>query len=177
MLQLIQLQFRSVREVCFKGYVTVLANLDSRIQTCIQRYRARRNLDSVRSNILTKYFILGGVECGTKAFTGGLDQETIESSTAAEIAALQASNYIRTGSGNAKYYDGSDNWVVDFEGVAKGFLQVYPRRNDRTANLLQLSQNPEHVSYRQRETCPALHHGHPKFSELCPSAPGLRRIY
>ncbi|KAE8442563.1 hypothetical protein EG329_003050 [Mollisiaceae sp. DMI_Dod_QoI] len=98
---------------------------ESRIQTCIQRYRARRNLDSDRSNILTKYFMLGGVESGTKAFTGGLDQETIESSTAAEIAALQASDYIRTGSGNAKYYDGSDNWVVDFEGVAKGFLQLY----------------------------------------------------
>lgn len=92
------------------------------MQTCIQRYRSRRKLDETRSNILTKYFMLGGVEATTKAFTGGLDEETIENSTAAEIAALQASDYIRTGVSGNKYYDGSDNWVVDFEGVAKGFL-------------------------------------------------------
>ena len=67
--------------------------------------------------------MLGGVEATTKAFTGGLDQETIENATSEEIAALQATDYVRTGiSANAKYYDGSDNWVVDFEGVAKGFL-------------------------------------------------------
>lgn len=97
---------------------------ESRIQTCIQRYRARRNLDEVRSNILTKYFMLGGIEATTKAFTGGaLDQETLDNASAAEIAALQATDYVRTGgSGNAKYYDGSDKWVVDFEGVAKGFF-------------------------------------------------------
>jgi hypothetical protein len=34
---------------------------------------------------------------------------------------------VGTGSKNAKYYDPSDseNWVVDFEGVAKGFLYVF----------------------------------------------------
>lgn len=92
------------------------------MQTCIQRYRGRRNLDSTRSNILTKFFMLGGVEATAKAFTGGLDKETVENSTAAEIAALRASDFIRTDAPGDKYYDGSDKWVIDFEGVVKGFL-------------------------------------------------------
>lgn len=67
--------------------------------------------------------MLGGIESTTKAFTGGaLDQETLDNATAAEIAALQATDFVRPSGGNAKYYDGSDKWVVDFEGVAKGFL-------------------------------------------------------
>ncbi|KAH6723035.1 Argonaute siRNA chaperone complex subunit Arb1-domain-containing protein [Leptodontidium sp. MPI-SDFR-AT-0119] len=93
-----------------------------RMETCIQRYRARRKLDEVRSNILTKYFMLGGVDSTSKAFTGGLDKETVENSTAAEIAAIQASDFLQTGSKNAKYYDGSDGWVVDFESVVKGYF-------------------------------------------------------
>ncbi|TVY62330.1 Argonaute-binding protein [Lachnellula suecica] len=98
---------------------------DPRIQTCVQRYRARRKLDSIRANIFSKYLILGGIEATVKAFTGGaLDKETLESSTAEEIAAVQATDFIRTGTKNAKYYDPSDadKWVVDFEGVAKGFF-------------------------------------------------------
>jgi len=55
-------------------------------------------------------------------FTGGLDKETLENSTAAEIAAIQATDFVQTGTKNAKFYDGSENWVVDFEGIAKGFL-------------------------------------------------------
>lgn len=87
----------------------------------------RRKLDSVRSNILTKYLILGGIEATGKTFNGGLDKETLENSTASEIAAIQATDYIR--SGNAKYYDPSDteNWVVDWEGIVKGFLWVISR--------------------------------------------------
>jgi len=54
--------------------------------------------------------------------------ETLENSTAAEIAAIQATDYVQTGTKNAKFYDGSDNWVVDFEGVAKGFLYaIFPQ--------------------------------------------------
>jgi hypothetical protein len=96
-----------------------------RIETCIQRYRKKRNLDETRSKILTRYFMLGGVEASTtKAFTGGLDQETLDNATADEIAAIQATDYIRSGSKNEKYYDPTEpgKWVIDFEGVAKGFL-------------------------------------------------------
>lgn len=97
----------------------------SRIQTCIQRYRARRKLDALKANIFTKYLVLGGIEATGKAFTGGiLDEETLEQCTAEEIAALQATDFVRSGTTNAKYYDPAkpDGWVVDFEGIAKGFL-------------------------------------------------------
>jgi Argonaute siRNA chaperone (ARC) complex subunit Arb1 len=91
------------------------------MELCIQRYRARRKFDSVRSNIFTKYLVLGGVDSGVKAFNGGLDEGTLEASTAAEIAEIGASDYIRSGS--IKFYNTEDpNWVIDFEGVAKGFL-------------------------------------------------------
>jgi Argonaute siRNA chaperone (ARC) complex subunit Arb1 len=66
--------------------------------------------------------MLGGVDSTAKMFTGGLDKQTLETSTAAEIAAIQATDYVLTGAKSTKFYDGSDNWVVDFEGVAKGFL-------------------------------------------------------
>jgi hypothetical protein len=97
----------------------------SRIQTCIQHYKARRKLDEARALIITKYFMLGGVEAATsKSFTGGLDKDTIDNSTAQEIAAIQATDFIRTGAPNAKYFDPlkPEGWVVDFEGVVKGFL-------------------------------------------------------
>jgi len=96
-----------------------------RIETCIQRYRARRKLDSIRGNIFSKYLILGGIEATNKAFTGGaLDKETFATATAEEIAAVQATDFVRTGSKNTKYYDPTEEekWIVDFEGIAKGFL-------------------------------------------------------
>jgi hypothetical protein len=96
-----------------------------RIQTCIQRYRKRRNLDSTKSHIFTKYLMLGGIEGSTtKPFTGGLDQDTLDNSTAQDIVAIQATDFIRSGHNNSKYYDPEkpEDWVVDFEGIAKGFL-------------------------------------------------------
>jgi hypothetical protein len=62
--------------------------LSTRIESCLMRYRKRRNLNSFRSNILTKYLMLGGIEASsTKSFTGGLDKETLENANADEIAA------------------------------------------------------------------------------------------
>jgi len=48
--------------------------------------------------------MLGGIEASnTKQFTGGLDQQTLEDATAAEIAAIQATDHIRSGHKNIKY--------------------------------------------------------------------------
>ena len=51
-------------------------------------------------------------------FGGGLDTKTLEESTAAEIAQFTATNYVD--------YDREDprssEYVVDFDGVLKGFL-------------------------------------------------------
>lgn len=108
--------------------VIIVLTRARRIETCIQRYRKKRNLDETRSKILTRYLMLGGVEASTtKAFTGGLDQETLHNATADEIAAIQATDYIRSGSKMEKYYDPTEpgKWIIDFEGVAKGFLSVF----------------------------------------------------
>lgn len=66
--------------------------------------------------------MLGGIEGTTKMFNGGLDQETIDDSNADQIRDIQATDFVRGGS--KKYYDPADakDWVVDFEGVAAGFL-------------------------------------------------------
>ena len=66
---------------------------------------------------------LGGVDTSIKAFTGGLDNEMLDDYSAKEIATIQATDVI-SGGRNRKFYDPSDttNWVVDFEGVVKGFL-------------------------------------------------------
>lgn len=98
------------------------------MQTCIQRYRERRKLDEKRANIFTKYLVLGGIEANNaKQFTGGLDQDTIENSTAEEIAAIRATDYIRSNTNSLRFYDpgNAKHWVVDFEGLVKGFLYVH----------------------------------------------------
>jgi len=82
-------------------------------------------MNNERSNIFSKYLVLGGVDASVKAFNGGLDKETLESSTASEIADIQATDHIRS-NGPIKFYNAGDpvHWVIDFEGVAKGFLYV-----------------------------------------------------
>lgn len=107
-------------------YFDVYSNSRSfieRIEQCVQRYRAARKLDSVRANVFNKYITLGGIDTSMKAFTGGLDQDTIENFSAAEVARFQAQDYVR-GSTSLKFYnpDNARHWVIDFEGIAKGFL-------------------------------------------------------
>lgn len=94
------------------------------MQQCIQRYRARRKLNSERANIFSKYLILGGVDAGVKAFSGGLDKDTLENCNAGEIIDIQATDHIRNGNGHVKFYDASNpvHWIIDFEGIVKGFL-------------------------------------------------------
>ncbi len=61
--------------------------------------------------------VYGGVEAGPKMFGGGL--ETLledEETTAADVIHFKATNYVSDDKA-----DGGGN-VVDFDGVAKGFL-------------------------------------------------------
>ncbi|KFY38808.1 hypothetical protein V495_06354 [Pseudogymnoascus sp. VKM F-4514 (FW-929)] len=96
-----------------------------RIETCIQRYHARRKLDEHRANIFNKYLSLGGIDTTMKAFTGGVDNETLEDFDGPTIADINATDVMFSGDGSgSKFYDPSEpqNWVVDFEGIAKAFL-------------------------------------------------------
>ena len=62
--------------------------------------------------------VFGGIESGPKMFTGGLDDQTLEESTAAEIAGITATNYV----GDDKMDERARDFVVDFDVVLKGFL-------------------------------------------------------
>ena len=62
--------------------------------------------------------VFGGIESGPKMFTGGLDDQTLEESTAAEIAGIKATNYV----GDDKIDERARDFVVDFDGVLKAFL-------------------------------------------------------
>ena len=87
-----------------------------RIETAIQRYKAKRNFDSERKDLFDKYMVFGGVDAGPKMFTGGLDSLTLEGSSSAEITALTATNFV------GDHMEEPDGFVVDFDGCAKGFL-------------------------------------------------------
>ena len=51
-------------------------------------------------------------------FSGGLDKETLEASSAAEIAELRATTFV----GSDKIDIGKSDHVVDFEGCLGSFL-------------------------------------------------------
>lgn len=60
-----------------------------------------------------------------KAFTGGVDNETLEDFDGPTIADINATDVMFSGDGSgSKFYDPSEpqKWVVDFEGIAKAFL-------------------------------------------------------
>ncbi|KAI9770529.1 MAG: hypothetical protein M1840_003119 [Geoglossum simile] len=93
-----------------------------RIEACIQRYRAKRRFDSHRKDLFDKYLGLGGVDTGPKMFGGGLDAKAIDSMDAQEIATMTATDYVGKDKSSTGTLDQNSEWVVDFEGVAKGYF-------------------------------------------------------
>lgn len=89
-----------------------------RIEIAIQRFFAKRNLNSERKDVFDKYLAYGGVDSGQKMFSGGLDYETLSNRTAPEIATMTAKHSV----GQDKDDSGNSMYVVDFDGVAKAFL-------------------------------------------------------
>lgn len=89
-----------------------------RIETAIQRYFAKRNLNSERKDVFDKYMSYGGVDAGQKMFSGGLDAKTLSDRTAPEIGTLTAKHSV----GEDKDDGGESAYVVDFEGVVKAYL-------------------------------------------------------
>ncbi|EJP63479.1 argonaute siRNA chaperone complex subunit Arb1 [Beauveria bassiana ARSEF 2860] len=92
-----------------------------RIQTCIHRFRTRRNLNSELSTYFNEYMFLGGIDTYT-AFSpeqledGALIPRGCEPTTHDDDDDAAA---------NSRFYDGNArNWTVDFAAVAAGFLSV-----------------------------------------------------
>ncbi|KAI0387963.1 Argonaute siRNA chaperone complex subunit Arb1-domain-containing protein [Hypomontagnella monticulosa] len=96
----------------------------SRIEECIQRYRANRRMDHERTLLFDKYLWLGGIDPSPRQFTGfAEDREALEGRSADEIRQMTATDFV--GGGGTRFYDpvvDPDNWFVDFEGIVKCFL-------------------------------------------------------
>ncbi|KAI4725338.1 hypothetical protein E4T49_06944 [Aureobasidium sp. EXF-10728] len=93
-------------------------SFETRIETAIQRYRARRKFHQQTSQMFNKFMSYGGIESGPKMF-GGSDNRDLAEMDAAQIAALTAVHFVAE---DVLY---SDRWEVDFVGVAKGFLSCH----------------------------------------------------
>ncbi|KAI0196013.1 Argonaute complex, subunit Arb1, partial [Xylaria flabelliformis] len=94
-----------------------------RIEECIQRFRARRRLDSQRSAMFNKYLFLGGIDTSQRQFTGmANDRDAMAGADTEQIRAMTAVDSV--GGTSTRFYDGgnSEDWEVDFEAVVKGFL-------------------------------------------------------
>ncbi|KAI0161047.1 Argonaute complex, subunit Arb1 [Hypoxylon sp. FL1284] len=96
-----------------------------RIEECVQRYRARRRMDSERTLLFNKYMWLGGIDTGPRQFTGFAgDRAALEGADADEIRQMTATDFV--GGSGKRFYDPMDpereHWIVDFEGIVKGFL-------------------------------------------------------
>lgn len=102
------------------------ANHPSRIEDCIQRYRARRRLDNDRTNIFNKYLALGGIDTSPRQFQGG-SKIDLDGATSSEIREAMASDVIHRAGNDSRFYNPNhpEHWDVDFAGIAAGFLLVF----------------------------------------------------
>ncbi|GAM90197.1 hypothetical protein ANO11243_082380 [Dothideomycetidae sp. 11243] len=91
---------------------------ETRIETAIQRYVSRRKFHPDTRQVFDALMAYGGIDCRPRQFTGGLSKEDLESMDAAEIAAATATHFV------ASHVETSDKWIVDFAGVARGFLST-----------------------------------------------------
>ncbi|KAF2148931.1 hypothetical protein K461DRAFT_232523 [Myriangium duriaei CBS 260.36] len=89
---------------------------ETRIETAIQRYLSRRKFHPENKSIFELFLTYGGIDCRARQFTGGLSKEDIDSMDAAEIAAAKANHFV------ASHVEQSEDWIVDFAGVARGFF-------------------------------------------------------
>ncbi|KAI1336377.1 Argonaute siRNA chaperone complex subunit Arb1-domain-containing protein [Xylariaceae sp. FL0016] len=95
---------------------------EDRIEECLQRYRAKRRMDNELTQMFNKYLQLGGIDASQRQFTGvGLNKTELEEADKDQIRQMTAVDFV--GGAGSRFYEGpSDDWEVDFEAVAKGFL-------------------------------------------------------
>lgn len=154
---------------------------NARILTAIQRYGARRKLDSERRDVFYKWLVYGGIRVGPNMFQGSSvrDREVLDKDQIVSSLAQTSLNADKDdlNSPDAKY-------VVDFEGVMRGFLCVLtclyaplplfwsPFSQDSVKLIFpctQISPSPTplwplvHRSHRQTDIYP------PQLSELSPA--------
>lgn len=80
-------------------------------------------MDSERTNLFNKYMWLGGVDTSQRQFTGfANDRDALEEADADEIRKMTATDFV--GGSGQRFFDPleQEHWVVDFEGIIKGYL-------------------------------------------------------
>ncbi|KAL9110208.1 MAG: hypothetical protein Q9227_005269 [Pyrenula ochraceoflavens] len=107
----------------------------TRIMTAIQRFETRRRLDSERRDYFYKYLIFGGIDVGPNMFQGVAPRELKEMDKEQAVES-RAQTSLRDDVGNG-VQEGDEKYVVDFEGVMKGFL------SRRVPHLYALDTSPE----------------------------------
>ncbi|PFH63168.1 hypothetical protein XA68_17277 [Ophiocordyceps unilateralis] len=98
---------------------------ETRIQSCIQRFRARRRLQTDRSLYFNEYLFLGGIDTNPNVF-GGQHHSDLRHLTPAERRDITATDTVHSESTTSErfYRAGDDNWSVDFTGVLAGFFST-----------------------------------------------------
>ncbi|OTB06492.1 hypothetical protein M426DRAFT_318902 [Hypoxylon sp. CI-4A] len=154
-----------------------------RIEECIQRFRARRRMDSERTNLFNKYLWLGGIDSSPRQFTGfAEDRAALEEADADDIRRLTAIDTV--GEGGSRFYSPTeqDHWFVDFEGIVKGFLSrlipgIY--MYDEKANHLAADLVKNFLNYvLMHDVCPEYAEDITAARHICDiSAPELRLMH
>ncbi|KAI1347366.1 Argonaute siRNA chaperone complex subunit Arb1-domain-containing protein [Xylaria sp. FL0043] len=94
-----------------------------RIEECIQRFRARRRLDSQRTTMFDKYLFLGGIDSSQRQFTGmATDRDAMAEADTEQIRTMTAVDFV--GGRGSRFYDAgsAESWEVDFAAIVKGYL-------------------------------------------------------
>lgn len=86
-----------------------------RIEIAIQRFKQKRRMHEMYAKVFNKWMKFGGVDCTPRMF-GGVSQQEMKEMTAEEIARATATHHVPWDR------EEKDKWVVDFVGVAEGFL-------------------------------------------------------
>ncbi|KAF1985124.1 hypothetical protein K402DRAFT_422416 [Aulographum hederae CBS 113979] len=96
-----------------------------RIETAIQRYRARRKFHQDDAKLFSGFLKVGGVDSGPKQF-GTVSREDIAEMDAQQISESKAVDFVGD-------KDGDGDWKISFEEVAKGYFSYYlPQTYDIT---------------------------------------------
>lgn len=96
---------------------------DSRIEECLNRFRARRRLQDDLIRYFDEYLFLGGIDASQRAFQG-VDPEEYAAASAEEKQQLSNVYGIHGSGDNPKYYSPSkpEHWSVNFSAVVAGYL-------------------------------------------------------
>ncbi|KAI1170645.1 hypothetical protein F4777DRAFT_103427 [Nemania sp. FL0916] len=147
-----------------------------RIEECIQRFRARRRLNSQRMVMFRKYLFLGGIDSSQRQFTGMTgDIDAMAEADTDQIRTMTAVDFV--GSDGSRFYDRNhpEDWEVDFEAVAKGFLSrtmIDFYMYDEDANQIAADLIKNFISYvLMHDVCPEYTDNLLAARNVCETAP------